>query len=86
MPNTKHYIVTAETEEAIARRDGTSKVYGPDETHTEADVWRGPGPEPDGIWLTPDGNWRRVLYEDSQIDIIGRNLCSCPFCKKLRAA
>jgi hypothetical protein len=85
-PKVKLYIATAETVEADHIANGTVHVYGPDDTHTEANVWWGQGPlelEP-GVWISACGNWR-IIYGDGYGDGTSRNLCYCPFCKSLRA-
>jgi hypothetical protein len=81
-------IMTAEVLEADDIANGTVKVYGPDEMHTEAEVWRGPGMAPEGVWITRGGDWRVVRDNTPgrEVDTVERNLCYCPFCKNLRRA
>ena len=77
------FIATAETQEAYDIAHGTVHVYGPDDTHSDANVWDEAGGEmPHGVWISPCGHWRAICYDDDHVT--GRNFCYCPFCKSLR--
>jgi hypothetical protein len=80
-------IATAQTKEAYDREHGHLRVYGPDDTHDASHIWDpNNGDMPDGVWLSPCGNWRSILISTPGMeeDSVTRNFCYCPFCKELR--
>jgi len=58
-------IMTAEFLDANDIANGTVRVYGPDDTHTDADVWRRPGPAPDGVWIFAAATGEPLAIETS---------------------
>jgi hypothetical protein len=81
------FIATAESQEADDKAAGRVRRYDASNTHTDADVWWSNEAPPNGVWLTPDGEWRMIVWNSDEDGPQGtsRNFCCCPFCKSLRA-